>query len=158
MSLSYATKARLLSALIPVVIVGGFVVFGRLSNVSIFALTQAPAGIKLYVDQQQYAVGQQINVTVANTTSRTVYVNNNCPYQPFTVYRYSDGQWLSISATTDASKCVGETHAYPVPAHRSVVTDYQYWMGLFNQPGSYRIVANIESYSGGPNVTFQVVD
>lgn len=157
MSVTYATKARLISMSLPIAVVLGFVLVGYHNTRSLFALSNAPAGVSLYVDQAQYHVGDDISVTIANASSTPISITNNCPNQPLAVYREENGAWVSLSAAASITKCTGEPRNYTIPADRSLSTDYQYWPTLFNQPGHYRIVAPIDSYSSGPSVSFTIL-
>lgn len=154
--LSYAAKMRIFTTGTLLVIVGSFTLVSYHATQRLHALSPAPAGLYIYTDQASYAAGQVVGVTIANTTSKTVYLSNNCPEQPLFVYRQTAAGWIGIHAATDPGKCAGEPLEYTIPAGRSVPVDYSYWPGLFSKPGTYRLVANLESYSSGPSVTFTV--
>lgn len=154
--LSYAAKARLTSLTVMLLIVGGFAVLGFHYIQTMFALTPAPEGITVFTEKTAYRIGETVTVTVANATKSDVYVANNCPNAPLTVYRQNGPDWQKLDIAADKSKCIGEPQAYVIPAEHSVKVGYKYWPGLFAQPGTYRIAAIIGGYSTGPTATFTV--
>lgn len=154
--LSYAAKVRLTTSAVLLVIVSFFGIIGYQSTHPLFALTPTPSGVYIFTDKVHYTIGQDITITIANTTSHAVSVINNCPQQPLSVYYLSRGSWRNITATTNAAKCNGEPAAYTIPANRSIQVDYSYWPQLFNKSGEYQIVANLVAHSGGTSTKFFV--
>jgi hypothetical protein len=157
MKLSYAKKAKIAKYLMPLLIVVPCVLLGYNATHNIFAATPPATGIGIIIDQTQYTVGQDVTVTLSNATPNSVFVLNNCPGEPLTVYKLENNNWVQIHASTDASKCAGEPHDYQIPANSSIKTDYRYWPGLFAQPGHYRVVANVEDFTQWPSADFTVV-
>lgn len=157
MTLSYATKAKITKYVLPIVVIVPFVFLGYNATHNIFADSPAAIGISVNTSQNQYKVGQTIEITLSNATSANVYVTNNCPNEPLKVYRLENNQWMNIHSTADSSKCDGEPRDYMIPANRSIKADYHYWPDLFAQPGRYRIVANLESFSDWPSTEFSVI-
>jgi hypothetical protein len=158
MSLSYATKVKLISYVLPLVIIAACVSVGLHGTHSLFAEAPPATGISIDVSQAQYKVGQDVVVTLSNTSSTNVYINNNCPNEPLAVYRLENNTWVGVQAAASSAKCVGEPQNYEIPVDHSARFNYHYWPNLFSQPGRYRIVANIELFSEGPSVDFNVVD
>ena len=143
---------------LPLIVVAACVLVGYNVARSSFAAAPAATGISIGTDKSLYTVGEDVTVTLSNMTLSDVYVKNNCPYEPLSVYRLENTKWVSLSVSDSASKCAGEPSSYAIPANKSVKTGYHNWPDLFTAPGTYRIVANIESYSQGPSAEFQVVN
>jgi hypothetical protein len=158
MTFSYTTKARIVKYTLPLLIIGICLSFGYHATRGIFAEAPAATGISITVDQPQYQVGQIVTITLSNATSTNVYVANNCPNAPLQVYKMEGTAWVPINAAAAQSKCAGEPQNYEIPADRSIKANYRYWPTLFAQPGRYRIVANIESFSAGPSADFTVIN
>lgn len=156
MKLSYARKVKLISYLVPIAIIIPSAYIGYRATHYIFAANPPASGIELGVNQPSYSVGQDVIVTISNATKNNVYIVNNCPSEPLSVYRLENNNWVALNVATSTAKCVGEPVDYEIPAEHSIKTDYRYWPTLFNQPGEYRIVANIEFFSRGPSVEFNV--
>jgi hypothetical protein len=152
----YITKVRIVRAGLPIVVVLCCAVLGYDATRSMFAQTPAPAGISLIANQTAYTSGQPVTLYLKNASSKGITVLNKCPDEPLAVYRQAQGTWVQIHASTSSTKCHGAPHAYAIPAGKAVPIDYSDWPSLFEQPGTYRIVAPIEGFDGGPTVSFSV--
>jgi hypothetical protein len=156
--MTYARKVKIVSYLLPLIIVAFFAKVGTNATHSLFAQTPPTDQIALTLPQSQYKVGQDVIATLANSSATDVYVVNNCPNEPLTVYRQENNTWVAIFESANSSKCVGEPSDYKIPAEHSVRVDYKYWPTLFSKPGTYRIHANIEPSSQGPTIDFTVIN
>lgn len=152
----YITKVRIVRITLPIVVIGCCATLGYDATRSLFAQTPAPAGITLTTSQRSYTISQTVAVTLHNASPKSVFILNKCPGEPFVVYRQVRGAWVPVHDRADSAKCAGEPRDYEIPAGGSAPVDYSYWPRLFDQPGTYRIVAPIESYDSGPTVSFAV--
>jgi hypothetical protein len=159
MTLTYASKFKIVTYAIPVVVVGFFAVAGSRATRALFAQTPSTNGINISLPKTQYHVGETVVATVSNASNASVYVVNNCPDAPLVVSRRIGSVWTVVAGkAADGSKCVGEPRDYKIPANQSVPISYKYWPSLFAQPGTYRIKAPIEPTQQGPVVKLTVVD
>ncbi len=154
--MNYATKVRLISYMLPVVIILLFVKFGAHSIHRLFAQTPPAKAIALSVPQGSYTVGENITAKLSNTSESSLQVANHCPGEPLNVYRLENSKWTAIHATAPMSKCTGEPAVYILPAHSSIPINYAPWPSLFDRPGTYRIYATAGSSTQGSMVEFTV--
>ncbi|SRR5581483_1450661 len=152
----YITKVRIVRTALPVAVVVCSAFLGYDATRSMFAQTPPPADVSLVANQNAYAVGQDVTVYIKNASKKSVFVLNKCPGEPLAVYRQDQGKWVQLHASANSAKCAGAPRDYEIPSGRAVAVDYSDWPSLFSQPGTYRIVAPIESYEGGPTVRFSV--
>jgi len=152
----YITKVRIIRAALPVAAVVCSAFLGYDATHSLFAQTPPPTNITMVANQNVYAAGQDVTVYIKNASSKSIFILNKCPSEPLAVYRQERGAWVQIHAAADSAKCAGAPRDYGIAVGHAVPVDYGAWPSLFAQPGTYRIVAPIESYDGGPTVSFTV--
>jgi len=154
--MKYATRVRIISYALPVVIVALFAKFGAQDIHTIFAQTPPANAVSLSLPQHSYTVGEHVVVTLSNTSGSALHVANHCPNEPLSVYRLEHGTWKALHATAPVSKCVGEPSDYTLPAHSSLPVNYAPWQSLFDQPGTYCIYATAGLSAHGSMVRFTV--
>lgn len=155
--MTYAAKAKLVTYALPLVVILLCVFAGYSATHSLLVKSSStPVGVSMALGQTEYTVGQDVTLTLSNASKTAIYVVNRCPSDPLMVYRKKANTWVSVVATTNTSRCVGEPYDYKIAANTSKKINYCYWPGLFKTAGTYRIVAPIESFGGGPTVTFTV--
>ena len=112
--------------------------------------------MELTVEQPVYNRGEPVRFTLHNHSSSPVYVINNCPGEPLEVYRQQAGQWQRIHERANDAKCQGAPRQYPIAAQSRVSATYNFWPGLFDEAGRYRIVAPVEPTGDRPVAEFEV--
>lgn len=155
--MSYALKAKIVMIMAPIILVAGFAVFTFSVAGSFLAPRTLPRTVGVTTDRPQYKVGQAINVLLFNDSDRSAYVVNECPDAPLTVSRFAAGVWIQLHAMAARSKCDGEPRQYEIRSGDIVQVNYDYWMSLFMQPGTYRVTASFIPYSGEASAEFTIV-
>ena len=81
---------------------------GYIATSGSFASSVPTDTIQLTLSKAQYKVGEEVSFTLTNTGEEAVYVGNNCPNEPLSVYRFADNDWVRIHDERDASDCAGQ--------------------------------------------------
>lgn len=118
-----------------------------------------PVGtIELSIPYSRYLVGEPITFTVKNHFNSPVFITNQCPNEPFNVYRYENNTWVRIHDVASEKDCRDENRLEKVPANGSVSGSYEPWQNLFNKAGKYRIVIYVAYYNTLPYQDFEIID
>jgi hypothetical protein len=114
--------------------------------------------VQLQMSKPSYTVGEVVRFTIINNLSEPVYITNNCPNEPLTVFKQQQNAWLQVhDRARDADKCLNEPRSYAVLPKAQLGATYIFWPKLFNTPGHYRITAPIEGFDNGPSAEFDIV-
>lgn len=117
-----------------------------------------PVGtINVNVSQSQYIVGEPVIFTIQNNLNTSIYATNECPTEPLDVYKLVNQKWQRVSDTTDVQSCQNEPRQITTPANSSVTGSFAAWPKLFDSPGTYRLVAVINNYTGLPYIDFNLI-
>lgn len=117
-----------------------------------------PVGdISLSVPYSTYLINEPITFTIKNNYNSAIFLANDCPQEPLSVYRLESNVWVRIHDTAQAADCPNENRQIQVPGGGVVNGNFAPWHKLFNQPGKYRVVAYVEYYSALPFQEFQVI-
>ena len=117
-----------------------------------------PVGqITLNIPYTRYLVGEPITFTINNNFNSPVYITNQCPREPLSVYRYDNSQWVRIHDIAAEKECPDEERLEMVPANGSVSGSFVPWHNLFSQPGKYRVVVYVAYYNTLPYQDFEVI-
>ncbi len=123
-----------------------------------FVTHTLPAGsIKLTTSKQTYTLGDEVSFSIHNGFDTAIYVNNSCPQEPLTVYKWNGKTWGRIHDTTSLSQCKDQARQIVVSANSNTNGSYSGWKHLFNKAGVYRLVAVVDNYQGLPYTDFRVV-
>ncbi len=118
-----------------------------------------PSGqVRLSVPYSRYVVGEPITFTLTNDFNSAIYVTNNCPAEPLSVYRQdSAGIWERLHDQAALGDCPSEDRLIEISAFHSQQGSFAAWHNLFTRPGKYRIVAYVEYYNAMPYQDFEVI-
>lgn len=117
-----------------------------------------PSGsVELTIPYSKYVVGEVVSFSVKNSFNSPIYVSNNCPEEPLTVYRKIDVQWVRIHDQTTTDKCPSQARQIEVPANGVVNGSFEPWQNLFHEPGRYRVVLFVEYYNTLPYQEFEII-
>lgn len=117
-----------------------------------------PAGqINISVQKTEYPIGEPVKVLVENRLPTTIYVGNDCPSEPLTVYRQENDKWVRIHGKAELSFCKLQDREIALAGNTSALVDFSPWQKMFETPGKYRVVAVVEHYSGLPYQDFYVI-
>lgn len=139
-----------------VAVIAGFVGYQTVHFSSAQSLPSNTVEVKM--SKPSYQVGEVVRFTISNNLKGTVYITNNCPNEPLTVFRQQQGAWAQIHDTaTNSDKCLNEPRTYPVASGTQLSATYIFWPKLFSSPGHYRITVPVEGFDSGPSAEFDVV-
>lgn len=118
--------------------------------------------INLATSAAEITQGNGVVLSVTNNTQSEWIFANECPGEPFNVYRYENGDWKQIFASAEQLTCEEEkTLKIAVGEQKNV--DYTPWsLKLLFEKGRYQIRADFESADGNKREfisnDFNVVD
>lgn len=120
---------------------------------------RVPTGsVELTIPYVTYLVGEPITFTVKNGFESTIYIPNECPEEPLTVYKLVDKKWQRLHAVTSPSSCVLKDRQISVSPHGTQNGNYTSWPELFKDPGKYRVVAYIDYFNMAPYQDFEIIE
>ncbi len=139
-------------------IIGAATAFG-VSTYEKYNTHQLPSGhIELVIDKTAYQLGEPIAFTVINHFPVPVFVLNQCPEEPLSVYRWENNTWTQLHATAkNDGECRTEERKVSIPSDGSRGYNFDDWPDLFSVPGVYRISAHINHYPDTPFQDFAVL-
>jgi hypothetical protein len=110
-----------------------------------------PVGyVDLSLNKISYNVGEPVIFTISNHLSSQIYLNNNCPDEPLSVYKWVNGAWVPVHSLANKKLCEDQPRKIVVPEESSVSGDYNNWPELFKEPGKYKIEVVIFNYNARP--------
>ena len=118
---------------------------GYLSTKNIHAASLPSGKIKLTA-ASQIALGEKVGFAVTNDTDSTIYIENHCPSEPLSVYKWENNGWQPQHATNSTKVCKVEERKIAIKPHETAAAAYNSWPELFSQRGTYRINAQVEGY------------
>ena len=96
-------------------------------------------------------------MVLKNGLTNTLYINNKCPQEPLSVYRFENNLWSRIHVTVDNSVCANQPKQIAVAPETAYTIDYSNWSQLFSTPGIYRIAALADNYNGLAFTDFDIL-
>ena len=131
-----------------------FFIVNRVSQINTKII---PGGqINLTLPKAQYAVGEDIQLTLTNNLSNTIYFNDQCPQEPLNIYRWENNIWTRVHVTIDSTQCQGSSSSVAIAPGQTYSVDFSKWLSVFNTPGIYRIAALANNYNGLAYVDFNI--
>lgn len=130
---------------------------GYMATRGLFANPLPTAQATLTLDKTQYKVGDVVRFTLANNSTESIAVTNNCPYEPLRVYKQVGTDWQQVHGKSDQAVCEGKSRQYIIAPGAQATTSYKFWEQLFAQPGRYKIVAELNDTASGPSQEFEVI-
>jgi hypothetical protein len=156
--LSYSAKVGIVKNLLPLAIIIPCAIIGYHSISKLFAASPPLNGLSIVASKNIYRVGDTVAVTIANGTNVNLFIVNNCPKPPFSVYRLAVKTTVNLAPNKNPADCQNAPDTYSVPAGRSITTSYGDWPTLFATPGLYRIDFTPEYYSQSVSTQFSVIN
>lgn len=97
-----------------------------------------PGGLSLSTTETEYSRRQIVTLEIFNDTKESITIPNECPEEPFTVYRFENNEWVKKSATP-ALKCENQEPLVLDPG-KEISIPYTNWNNaLFSQMGRFKI-------------------
>ena len=121
---------------------------------------QFPSGaIELKVGKDKYQLNEEITFEVRNNFPTTIYVTNNCPEEPLNIFRWKDEKWIQIHDKIQSkdSECYKQPRRIAIAPNSVLEYHFKDWPNLFNKPGVYRLVMDIDHYDDLPFQDFVVL-
>jgi len=84
-------------------------------------------------------IGKNFDVTIKNNSQTSIVIPSNCPKNPLTVEKYSNGEWVSKEAVIEQGKCSGDKNVEIAAGTSAIIQMRQWGWELFNEEGKYRI-------------------
>lgn len=86
----------------------------------------------------EYSRTSTIAVEIKNDTQQELVIPNECPTEPFTVYRYENNDWMGKTASPELNCDLAQE--IKIPAGGKTVISYDNWNhALFNDMGRFKI-------------------
>ncbi|MFA7685707.1 MAG: YidC/Oxa1 family membrane protein insertase [Candidatus Gracilibacteria bacterium] len=100
---------------------------------------QAATGIVSFATTDtEYSRTSVVKVEIKNNTTQEITIPNECPNEPFTVYKYEKTNWVTKTASPDL-ECA-TTQEVKIPAAGKTVVAYNNWNNaLFGDMGRFKI-------------------
>jgi hypothetical protein len=140
-------------AVLTLAVLGGS--YAMVSRIRTYSLPTG--GVQLSVPYSTYITGETVSFTVKNNFNSAIYINNGCPSEPLSVYRFENNAWVRIHATTALTNCASQERTVKVPANSAMTATFANWPTLFASPGKYRLVMQVQYYNALPYQDFEVI-
>ncbi len=88
--------------------------------------------------KNEYNRTQKVTLELSNYTDQEILIPNECPGEPFDVYKYENGEWVQVSADPELNCERSQDLVIPAGEQTSIV--YENWNhALFSDLGRFRI-------------------
>jgi len=116
--------------------------------------------INLKMSKQKYQPNDEVSFSVTNNLPDTVYVANNCPNEPFAIFKWQTNSWARIhdKVKSQDSLCYKQPRNVPIPANSTVTYHFSDWENLFSSPGVYRVAMEVDHYNQIPYQDFAILE
>ncbi len=86
----------------------------------------------------EYSRRQTVKVEILNDTKEAVVIPNECPNEPFTVYRFENNEWVKKTASP-VLKCENATDIKIEPGKEMTISYSNWNNALFSEMGRFKI-------------------
>ena len=86
----------------------------------------------------EYSRVQTVKVEIENNTASNIVIPNECPSEPFDVYRYENNEWIQKSVTPEL-ECEPTEELIIEPGEDTVIGYDQWNYALFSELGRFKI-------------------
>ncbi|MBU2524627.1 YidC/Oxa1 family membrane protein insertase [Patescibacteria group bacterium] len=95
--------------------------------------------LALVTTETEVRQGKGVVLKIQNNTPGDFKFLSECPNEPFKVFRYVDGEWLPMTATSDTLEC-SDVKEIVLKSGENMNIDYSPWkMALFSEIGRYQL-------------------
>ena len=100
---------------------------------------QSAAGtVSFLTTDTEYSRTSIVKVEIKNNTTQEIVIPNECPAEPFTIYKFEKNDWVVKTASPDLN-CT-EIQDTKIPAGEKTVVTYNNWNNaLFGEMGRFKI-------------------
>lgn len=99
----------------------------------------------------EYSRRQIVTVEISNSTKEDILIPNECPGEPFSVFRYENNEWIAKSASPKLD-CKNAKDITLKPGEETKIAYSNWNHTLFNEMGRFRI--EFKTTVNGKNQTF----
>lgn len=106
-------------------------------------LTQNPGTLIFHTTENEYSRTSTVTVEIINNTDQTITIPNECPKEPFDVYKFENNKWAqkTYEPTLD---CPNAKNIVLTPT-KSALIQYESWNhALFGDMGRFKIETKIK--------------
>lgn len=97
-----------------------------------------PGGVSFTTTDTEYSRRQIVTANILNDTKETITISNECPEEPFDVYRFENNGWVKKTASP-ALKCENKEPSKVEPG-KEITIPYSNWNNaLFSTMGRFKI-------------------
>lgn len=100
-------------------------------------LTQSDIGISTI--KIEYDYGKEVKFYIQNNTSSEITIPTDCPYEYLDVFKYTNNEWIQLSAKHDEIDCSVITDITIQPGEKTSLSYAKWTYALFNETGRYQI-------------------
>ena len=101
-------------------------------------LTQNAGNLIFTTTDTEYSRLSKVTVKIENNTAETITIPNECPNEPFTVYRYENNEWAQKTSSPELN-CENAKDTVLAPGKESKIV-YENWNhALFAEMGRFKI-------------------
>jgi len=94
--------------------------------------------------KNEYSRLQKVQVEVTNYTDQEITIKNECPKEPFNVYKYEKNKWEQKTANPDID-CSNAKDITLIPEKETIIT-YENWNhALFSEMGRFKIGFDVKT-------------
>lgn len=98
----------------------------------------ATGTVSFAATKDEYSRTSIVTVEIKNNTAETITIPNECPSEPFTVYKYENADW--VTKTVSPKLDCQNTKDIQIPAGEEAVVSYDNWNhALFGDMGRFKI-------------------
>ncbi|MFA6918343.1 MAG: YidC/Oxa1 family membrane protein insertase [Candidatus Gracilibacteria bacterium] len=99
----------------------------------------APSGVVIFeTTKTEYARTTTVAINIKNNTAQEITIPNECPAEPFTVYKYEANNWIAKTASPNLD--CSSSKEIKIPAGGKSTVPYNNWNhSLFGEMGRFKI-------------------
>ena len=111
--------------------------------------------VEIILSKSQFTVGEEIYFGILNNSDRILEIENECPREPLEIYKLAGDSWQHIKGEAEV-KC-SQKHIVLEPGELKGSSFLPWQNILFNSPGTYKIVVEIEGYKSEFEEIFTII-
>jgi hypothetical protein len=123
----------------------------------IYKKTLPTDSIAIITSKDKYKVGEEIFFAIQNKTAKTLFIENECPWEPIEIYMYKNNVWSKLKARSEIIKCENAKEIVLRP-YELVGASFLPWTEIIlDKPGTYKLEVEIEGYKNSVEKEFEIV-
>jgi len=115
-------------------------------------------GIAIITSKDEYKIGEEIFFGIQNKTEKTLFIENECPWEPIEIYMLENNVWRHLKAKTETIKCESGEDIKLNP-YELKGTSFLPWSDIImNEAGLYKLEVDIDGYKNGAEKEFRIIE